>query len=202
MKRSVVFTTVAALTLIALASPATAYHGTEVVDGCGDARAKGVDISVLSVISKGGSGEDGLITVEMALCGAPVKGVKYRVHFDYKDEVASTRNTACRTTSDTIGIHTGGSVEAKDGGPVAITVDKTTMTQASATGPGTVTVESYLIVYKVRYKDLGLFSGDDLEVWADIQSDGIADRAPNTKGGDGCAKPQEEEELLSIELVD
>ncbi len=200
MTRSVVFTTVAALALIALASPAAAYHGTEVIDGCGDAQTKGADISALSVISKAGPGDDGLITVEMALCAAPVKGVKYRVHFDYKDEIASARNTACRTTSDTIAIHASGVAEAKNGGPVAIKIDKTTMTHSRDTG--TVTVERYVIVYRVRYKDLGVFAGDDMEIWADIQSDGIADRAPNTNGGDGCAKPQEEEELLSIELVD
>ncbi len=127
MRRSVVFTTVAALALIALASPAAAYHGTVDVDECGDAPTKGADILALSVIAKATTGDDGWITVEMALCGAPIDGVKYRVHFDYKDEIASTRNTACRTTSDTIGIHTGGAAEAKNGGPVAITVDKTTM---------------------------------------------------------------------------
>ncbi len=54
----------------------------------------------------------------------------------------------------------------------------------------------------MRYKDLGVFPGDDVEVWADTEMKGIADRAPNTNGDDGCAKPQEEEELLSIELVD
>ncbi len=123
MTTSVVLTTVAALALIALVSPAAAYHGTEVVDGCGDARPTGADISALSVISKAGPGDDGLITVEMALCAAPVKGVKYRVHFDYKDEIASTRNTACRTTSDTIAVHASGAAEAKNVGPVAITVD-------------------------------------------------------------------------------
>lgn len=202
MRTSVVFTTVAALALIALASPAAAYHGTEVIDGCGDAQTKGADISALSVISKAGSGDDGWITVEMALCGAPVKGAKYRVHFDYKDELASERNPACRTTSDTIGIHTGGAAEAKNGGLVAITVDKTTTTTSRNTGPGTVTLERYLIVYRVRYKDLGIFAGDDLEVWADIHSNGVADRAPDTNGGDGCAKPQDEDEVLSIELVD
>ncbi len=200
MKRSVVFTIVAALALIALASPAAAYHGTVDVDGCGDAHTKGADISALSVISKAGSGDDGWITVEMALCGAPVKGAKYRVHFDYKDELASTRNPACRTTSDTIGVHTGGAAETKNGGPVAITVDKTTMTYSTDTG--TVTLEKYSIVFRVRYKDLGVFAGDDIEIWADIQSNGIADRAPNTNGGDGCAKPQEGAEVLSIELVD
>ena len=202
MRRSVVFTIVAAMAVIALASPATAYHGVEVTDKCGDARAKGADISVLSVISKAGSGEDGLITVEMALCGAPVKGAKYRVHFDYKDEFASGRNTACRTTSDTIAVYANGAAEAKNDGPVAITVDKSTMIKTRATGPGTVTLERYSIVYRVRYKDLGLFAGDDLEVWADIQSNGVADRAPNTNAGDGCAKPQDEEEVLGIELVD
>ncbi len=67
---------------------------------------------------------------------------------------------------------------------------------------GTVTLEKYLIVYKARYKDFGIFAGDDLEVWADIQSNGVADRAPDTNGGDGCAKPQEEAEVLGIELVD
>ena len=136
----------------------------------------------------------------MALCGAPIDGVKYRVHFDYKDEIASARNTACRTTSDTIGIHTGGAAETRNGGPVAINIDKTTMTHSR--GTGTVTVERYTIVYTVRYKDLGVFAGDDVEIWADTEMKGIADRAPNTNGGDGCAKPQEEEELLSIELVD
>ena len=200
MKRSVVFTTVAALTLIALAFPATAYHGTEVIDGCGDARAKGTDISVLSVISKSTTGDDGLITVEMALCGAPVKGAKYRVHFDYKDEVASARNPACRTTSDTIAVHTGGAAETKNGGPVAITVDKTTVTHSR--GTGTVTLEKYSIVFRVRYQDLGIFVSDDLEVWADTEMKGIADRAPNTDGGDGCAKPQEGAEVLGIELID
>ncbi len=202
MTRSVVFTTVAALALIALASPAAAYHGTEVIDGCGDAQTKGADISALSVISKAGPGDDGWITVEMALCGAPVKGAKYRVHFDYKDEIASARNTACRTTSDTIAIHASGVAEAKNGGPVAIKIDKTTTTHSRTTGPGTVTLERYVIVYKVRYKDLGVFAGDDMEIWADIQSNGVADRAPDTNGGDGCAKPQEEDEVLGIELVD
>ena len=54
----------------------------------------------------------------------------------------------------------------------------------------------------MRYKDLGVFAGDDIEIWADIQSNGVADRAPDTNGGDGCAKPQEEAEVLGIELVD
>lgn len=200
MNKLVTLMTVAALALIALASPAAAYHGAVDVDECGDAPTKGADILALSVNAKAASGEDGWITVEMVLCGAPIDGVKYRVHFDYKDEIASTRNTACRTTSDTIGIHTGGAAEAKNGGPVAIKIDKTTMTHSTETG--TVSVEKYTIVFRVRYKDLGVFAGDDVEIWADIQSDGIADRAPNTNGGDGCAKPQEEEELLSIELVD
>lgn len=200
MSKLVTLMTVAALTLIALASPATAYHGTEDIDGCGDAQTKGTDILALSVVSKSTTGDDGWITVEMALCGAPVKGAKYRVHFDYKDEVASARNPACRTTSDTIAVHTGGAAETKNGGPVAITVDKTTVTHSR--GTGTVTLEKYSIVFRVRYQDLGIFAGDDLEVWADIEMKGIADRAPNTNGGDGCAKPQEGAEVLGIELID
>jgi hypothetical protein len=200
MNKLVTLAAVAALALVALASPAAAYHSAVDVDECGDAPTKGADILALSVDSKGASGEDGWITVAMALCGTPVKGAKYRVHFDYKDEIASARNTACRTTSDTIAIHASGTADARNGGPVAINIDKTTMTQSTDTG--TVTVERYTIVYKVRYKDLGVFAGDDVEVWADIQSNGISDRAPNTNGGDGCAKPQEEDELLSIELVD
>ncbi len=138
--------------------------------------------------------------MEMALCGTPVKGAKYRVHFDYKDEFSSARNPSCRTTSDTIAVHAGGTAAARNGGPVAITVDKTTATQARDTR--TVTLEKYSIVFRVRYKDLGVFAGDDLEIWADIQSNGVADRAPDTNGGDGCAKPQDEEEVLGIELVD
>ena len=43
MRTSVVFTTVAALALIALASPAAAYHGTVDVDECGDAPTNGGD---------------------------------------------------------------------------------------------------------------------------------------------------------------
>ena len=202
MNKLVTLAAVAALALIALASPAAAYHGAVDVDECGDAPTKGADILAFSVDSKGTSGEDGWITAAMALCGVPVKGAKYRVHFDYKDEFASGRNTACRTTSDTIAVYANGAAEAKNDGPVAITVDKTTMIKTRATGPGTVTLERYSIVYRVRYKDLGLFAGDDLEVWADIQSNGATDRAPNTNAGDGCAKPQDEEEVLGIELVD
>ncbi len=200
MKRSMVFTTVAALALIALASPAGAYHALGEIDGCGDAPTKGTDISALSVVSKAGSGDDGWIVVEMALCGAPVKGAKYRVHFDYKDETASARNPACRTTSDTIGVHTGGAAQARNGGPVTTNIDKTTSTHSREIG--TVSLEKYSIVFKVRYQDLGIFAGDDVEVWADIQSNGIVDRAPNTNGDDGCAKPQDQEEVLGIELVD
>ncbi len=107
-----------------------------------------------------------------------------------------------RTTSDTIAIHAGGTAAATNSGAVAITVDKTTMSQSKDSGTGTVTLERYIIVYRVRYKELGIFAGDDLEVWADIRSKGATDRAPNTNAGDGCAKPQEDEELLSIELVD
>ncbi len=35
-----------------------------------------------------------------------------------------------------------------------------------------------------------------------IETKGATDRAPNTNAGDGCAKPQDEEEVLGIELVD
>jgi hypothetical protein len=200
MNKLVTLAAVAALALVALVSPAAAYHGAVDVDECGDAPTNGADILAFSVDSKGTSGEDGWITAAMALCGVPVKGAKYRVHFDYKNEFASARNEACRTTSDTIVIHTGGAAEAKNGGPAAIKIDKTTLTHSTDTG--TVTQERYTIVFKVRYKDLGVFAGDDVEVWADIQSNGIADRVPNTNGDDGCAKPQEEAEVLGIELVD
>lgn len=200
MRISAIFTTVAALAMFALASPATAYHATGDIDGCGDAPTKGTDISSLNVSSKAVSGEDGVITVEMNLCGAPVKGAKYRVHFDYKGEFASSRNEACKTLSDTIGIHSGGSAASKNGSPVIINLDKASMSYSRDSG--TVTVEKYSIVFRVRYQDLGVFSGDDMEIWADIQSDGVADRAPNTDGSDGCAKPQDGDEVLAIELVD
>lgn len=200
MKRSLVFTTVAALALIALASPAAAYHSAVDVDECGDAPTKGTDISALNIDSKAVADEDGWIIVGISLCGAPVKGAKYRVYFDYKDGFSSSGNEDCRTMSDTIGIHTGGSAATKNGGPVVTNIDKTSMTYSTNTG--TVTVEKYSIVFRVRYKDLGVFAGDDMEVWADIQLGGVADRAPNTNGGDSCAKPQDNEEVLGIELVD
>lgn len=185
MRKLVILTAVTALGVLGLASPGAAYHGVDVADECGDASPGGVDISALSVLSRADpSGRDGAITVMIFLCAAPIGGASYRVHFDYKDDLASERNPSCVNTSDATSIHAIGPNGPKD------------------SGPGTIRVIGSRIVYTVRYKDLDLIPGDELEVWADTRTEGIADRAPNTDGGDGCSKPQTQGEVLGIELVD
>lgn len=186
MGKLATLTAVTALAVIGLASPGAAYHGAEAADECGDASPGGADISALSITSRADpSGRDGVITVAVILCAAPIGGASYRVHFDYKDDLASQRNPSCVDASDATMVHAPGPDGPGD------------------TGPGTVRVDGTWIIYSVRYKDLDLIAGEDLEVWADTRTkDGIADRVPDTDGRDGCSKPQSQWEVLSIELID
>ncbi len=185
MRKLVILTAVTALGVLGLASPGAAYHGADIVEECGDASPGGGDISVLGVLSRADpSGSDGVITVTMILCAAPIGGASYRVHFDYKDDFASERNPSCVNTSDATSI-----LAIGPNGP-------------RNSGPGTIRVDGSWIIYTVRYKDLDLIPGDELEVWAEAQAKGITDRVPDTDAGDGCSKPQVQGEVLSIELVD
>lgn len=185
MRKPVTLTAVTALALMALTSPGAAYHGDDVADQCGDASPGGGDISAMSVISRADpSGRDGVITVTMFLCAAPTGGAKYRVHFDYKDDLASDRNPSCVNTSDAAAVHVAG-----PNGP-------------RNTGPGTIRVDGTTIIYTVRYKDFDLLPGDEIEVWAETETKGITDRVPNTDGRDGCSRPQSQDEVVGIELID
>ncbi|KKL61731.1 hypothetical protein LCGC14_2192370 [marine sediment metagenome] len=182
MKKLTLLAAVVALVLIGPVNPSSAI-APPVADGCVDASPDGVDIDTLDVVSNGGTD---LITVTMTLCAVPVDGAKYRVHFDYADDLASGGNLLCETTSD----------------------DTSMLTRRNSlfksTGPGTISVVGSTITYVVPYAALdaileeGLSSGDDLEIWADTHKRGIQDRAPDTL--DPCSKPQAAGEVLEITL--
>jgi hypothetical protein len=122
------------------------------------------------------------IYVELVLDGQPGNKVKYRMHFDYKDGLA-TDNPDCLTTSDDT---------SKLGGPH---LDK-------QTGPGSWNDDGTLSLFlTVPYTDLdGVAAGDDVFIWADTHRRGIQDRAPDTYGDDGCSKPQLIGEVLVLTL--
>ena len=177
MRKLAILTAVTALAVIGLVSPGRAYHTNYVVDACGDASPEGVDIDALSVAS-----DEVNVTVMMLLCAAPISDAKYRIHLDYEGDIASDGNKSCGTTSDHIAIYAVG-----PNGP-------------QYAGPGTFRISGRGIVYTVPYKDLGLLTGDEVEFWTDTDRTGIADRAPNTDGGEGCSEPQSLDEVVGIEL--
>lgn len=157
-------------------------------DGCNDGGGGGADIHTLSA-SFDGTSE--IITVEMELCADADTKTKYRVHFDHTAPFAPDSDRdgdmvvdaadSCITTSDD-GMHHG----KKD------------------TGPGTIEVDGATLTYTVEMSELSsnLVIGDPILVWADTQDKGIIDRAPNTDGSDGCAKPQIAGEYIELLLSD
>jgi hypothetical protein len=153
-----------------------------------DASPSAADILSLTVTSTGGGTDE--ITVTMVLQAATtLNGAKYRVHFDYTGDLASEDPAGCATTSDDTSKTSRRRGSFKDTGPGIIT------------GQGTTT-----LVFTVSYAELGLVSGDDVEIWADTQMSGnptfkgIRDRSPDTDGGDGCSKPEGASEVLQITL--
>jgi len=158
-------------------SSAAAFDPTAFIsDGCMDASPESVDINTLAAVSGGGE-----IIVTMVLCDTPASRTQYRVHLDYIPPFASG-NAICETTSDDTPKRALRPNGMKD------------------TGPGTITLEAdgLTLTYVLTYAELGLSGGADVEIWADTQQRGIADRAPNNT--DSCSKPSAVPEVLQITL--
>ena len=117
----------------------------------------------------------------MILCADPAPRAQYRVHLDYIAPFASS-GFDCRTTSD-------------DTPKLALRPNGT-----KTTGPGTIAQVTVTLTYVLDYAELGLSTGADVEIWADTQQKGIADRTPDTDGTDSCSKPQLASEVLQITL--
>lgn len=151
----------------------------------------GNDIDTLSASYDIGSDE---ITVDMLLCSAPGGGTKYRVHFDHTAPFATD---ADRNGDQTV-----------DGSDFCVTTSDDTMMRRSHkgndkdTGPGIISADTNTLTFTVPVDDLNpsLALGDTVYIWADTQHKGIKDRAPNTEGGDGCAKPEVLGEVLALVL--
>jgi hypothetical protein len=125
------------------------------------------------------------IGVVMVLDDLPDDKTKYRVHLDYKDMLATDFNPNCLTTSDDTMIirrHRG---------------------DWKSTGPGEIGVfpGNNAIAYIISVGDeIDVNPGDTVLIWADTQYKGIADRAPDTESSDGCSKPQNAGEVLTLLL--
>ncbi len=171
---------------------ASAYALVSVTDG-NDAVADEADILELLADSDGTN-----IDVELVLDGEPGNKVKYRIHFDYKDGLATDADRDndgdvddddfCFTTSDDTS-KLGGPHLGKQTGPGS-------WDDPVDNGDGT-----WSLFLRVPYTDLdGVAAGDEVFIWADTHRKGIQDRAPDTDGDDGCSKPEVIGEVLVLTL--
>jgi hypothetical protein len=122
--------------------------------------------------------------VDIFLCGVMDNKAKYRVHFD-TEEPFFDGDEDCLTTSDKTAMYRPKSTALNDGkftGPKAL---------------GTRMVDDFL-GWVFSLEELGVAPGDYLAIWVDVHKKGIQDRVPDTDSSDGCAKPQNESEVLQI----
>ena len=160
-----------------LCSPATANDDFQ----CGDGGGGSADIFAWAAEIDA----DQNLVVDVILCDSVDEKIKYRLHIDHSalffDEVDD-----CSTTSDdTMKLHRG-----------------------RTTGPsGTIEIldidifgEDTWLQFTVNMADLSpdIVADDMLYVWLDTQNKGIADRAPDTDGSDGCSKPEVGGEALPL----
>ncbi len=149
-----------------------------------DGKRGGLEMTFLTAYSDGSN-----IVVILDLAAAPVTGGKYRIYFDFEDDLASGGNAGCATTFDATSTRAltkrRGTTYIKDSGP-----------GRPFSGAGST------LTYTVPYTALGLVSTDPVEIWADVHRKGIKDQSPDTfKGGaDRCSKPQGAGEVLQIVL--
>ena len=170
-------------------------NGDDVYDGC-ETTNDGNDIESVVATSDGS-----VITVVVTLCGNIVQGTKYRVHFDYADPLFSVSGTTGDRNGDTV----------IDGNDFCATTSDDTMMLVrrgggdKITGPSTtadpIDPDTNVLTYTVKYSDLNVLAGNTVAIWVDTQNKGIVDRAPNTDDSDGCSKPENENEVIEIELA-
>ncbi len=161
------------------------------VDGCGEGGSGSQDIASLEASFDEGTEH---ITVVLTLCANADSKTKYRVHFDHTAPFA----TDCDRNGDTIC--------DPDGDDFCVTTSDDTMMHRGRKdrGPGQILVAANVLTYWVSMAELNLDLqvGDTIFVWADTQSKGIQDRAPDTDDADGCAKPEVAGEFVELMLQD
>jgi len=170
-----------------LVSSAAAVPAVEVWDDSIDKVQGAADIRRLTVDS---DGKD--ITVELVLVAEPVDPVKYRIHFDYENDLAVDGNLTCITTSDDTSMRRG----TRQTGPGSWGAPVNN-------GDGTTS-----LVLTVPYNDLirddgtVVAAGQTVYIWADTHFKGILDRAPDTfvDAADICPEPQSINEVLRATL--
>ena len=181
---------VAALPLALFASSATAQSAAE---DCTDAGGGPQDIKSLTGRYDPASGE---VVVTVQTCGPVESGTKYRLRLDWY------------TNQEEYPAGSGSYVEASlwGGNPYCLGVgDAQMMWHGRPAGPGTITVSGDTLVYRVARTELGpqpLPLGRNLRFWAEAQTKGLIDRAPNNHIADGCAAPQFLDEVKQIPVVD
>ena len=201
MRKLVIITAAVILAMFGFANPSAAFPDNATVNDGDDATPNQADILTLTATSDGdgkGAG-NGEIIVTMVLQGvSTLNGVKYRVHFDYTDDLATDHtpgDNGCEvgvrgTTSDDTMKTTRRGGGFKDTGPGAIT------------GQGSNTLV-FTVLYSELSKGTGVGDNTDVLIWADTHRKGIRDRAPDTGTGTGdpvddCSKPEQLSEVLAI----
>ncbi len=212
------------------ASPTTdgvAPSGTTVVEDCGDtlcddvAAGEGTITDIESVSATSGGGN---IVVTVVTCSAfddiidEKRMIKYRLHIDHKSPEGDRYEDGHVFTADDEVALDDCETSSDDG--VMFRVHKNKAVGSSSEfntsngrvyGPGTVAEDNtdpWTLTFTVPYAGLlddetepgAVAAGDVVHLWMDVQQKQICDRAPNTDDSDGCSKPDNAVEVLTIIL--